>query len=865
MPEVLTISSKKPANAALDYQELRKLGIEHIEKIASAIWTDYNIHDPGITTLELLCFAITDLGYRTGLSIPDLLATPTDTAKNIHAHFLSANNVFPNKAVTINDYRKLLIDIEKVKNAWIIKDTRTIYADLINKKLSYAKPTSRKIEEVTVRGFYKVLLEFDTNVKEEEKEAVKQEARETLNNNRNLCADFTTITEVRKEAFRLCAEIEIAPQADPFEVMAEAFFNIQLYLCPMVKFYRLAQLFDEKYTSDQIFEGPLLTHGFIKEDELHVSELKTELHLSDIMQQILAVNGMDNILDIQFNATSKIQKSKTDDGKWFIDVNDGTQPVVSILESRIVLYKGGMPFRPDLGQIQQRYDQLMDVYIAANEQVITEDISYDTGTYRDIGHYTSIQHHYPKTYGISDWGLPDNVPAERKMQAKQLQGYLYFFDQQLANYFAQLANINKLFSLDQEIKQTYFTQIVDDFKDAKDLFALPADAMKTNIQEAGESPEVFNQRRNLFLDHLLSRFSESFFDYVHILQDVFPAVDQREVINTKIRFLKNYPEFSSQRFASFNYKDKISWNTDNISGLEKRLQSLLGFKYIQRRSLVNLFSMVKTDVENVATPFYFELIDNRSGNTLMAAAEKFTSAETAEQELDRVMELAGDLSKFNINTAAGGSQFIVELKDSTGKVLAASQSLFNTNEEAITALSALHTLILKNQSDEGLFLVENLLLLSEANIPASPVEPIPEDGGFMPICADDDCDDCNSNDPYSFRIGIVLPAYAERFLNMDFRRYCERIIRMETPAHIYPKICWVNNEQLREFENAYQNWLEVKAGLVSDQDNAILQRFIIILNNLKTVYPPAKLQDCSSTEQRRLFLLNQNALGTLKT
>ena len=135
----------------------------------------------------------------------------------------------------------------------------------------------------------------------------------------------------------------------------------------------------------------------------------------------------------------------------------------------------------------------------------------------------------------------------------------------------------------------------------------------------------------------------------------------------------------------------------------------------------------------------------------------------------------------------------------------------------------------------------------------------------MPICVDEDCVDCDTRDPYSFRISIVLPAYAKRFLNMDFRRYCERIIRTEIPAHIYPKICWVSNEQLQEFEKAYKDWLDVKAGKVEDINKNILERFIKILTTLKTIYPAARLEDCNNTEERKLFLLNQNALGTLKS
>src|SRR5690606_25836958 len=134
--------------------------------------TDFNIHDPGITTLELLCYAITDLGYRSKYSIPDLLATSEDNVKNIQEHFLSAKQIFPNKAVTLNDFRKLLIDLEGVKNAWLQKKTKHSFANLSLKQLEYTPPVKGLWTPVDVKGYYDVLIEFDTQVPEESKETI---------------------------------------------------------------------------------------------------------------------------------------------------------------------------------------------------------------------------------------------------------------------------------------------------------------------------------------------------------------------------------------------------------------------------------------------------------------------------------------------------------------------------------------------------------------------------------------------------------------------------------------------------------------------------------------------------------------------
>ncbi|MBK9337295.1 MAG: hypothetical protein IPM98_12250 [Lewinellaceae bacterium] len=112
------IPKARPDHPSLDYELLRAEGISHLENLATEIWTDFNAHDPGITLLELLCYAITDLGYRTRmLPIGDLVAGGPEKA------FFEATEILPGGPVTARDYRKLLIDLRGVKNAWVEKHT----------------------------------------------------------------------------------------------------------------------------------------------------------------------------------------------------------------------------------------------------------------------------------------------------------------------------------------------------------------------------------------------------------------------------------------------------------------------------------------------------------------------------------------------------------------------------------------------------------------------------------------------------------------------------------------------------------------------------------------------------------------------
>lgn len=119
MPVSKAISKARPDHPSLDFDVLRAEGIRHLENFATELWTDYNAHDPGITILELLCYGITDLGYRTRmLPVEDLMASPPG---NNSQPWFEAADVLPGSPVTALDYRKLMIDVEGVKNAWIIR------------------------------------------------------------------------------------------------------------------------------------------------------------------------------------------------------------------------------------------------------------------------------------------------------------------------------------------------------------------------------------------------------------------------------------------------------------------------------------------------------------------------------------------------------------------------------------------------------------------------------------------------------------------------------------------------------------------------------------------------------------------------
>jgi hypothetical protein len=71
-------------------------------------------------------------------------------------------------------------------------------------------------------------------------------------------------------------------------------------------------------------------------------------------------------------------------------------------------------------------------------------------------------------------------------------------------------------------------------------------------------------------------------------------IDFTDITNAKIRTLKNYDDISSNRGRAYDYfpqKDDFTvdtirlWDTDNVSGLEKRISALTGIANSNRRFL----------------------------------------------------------------------------------------------------------------------------------------------------------------------------------------------------------------------------------------------------------------------------------------
>ncbi|MCW5619324.1 MAG: hypothetical protein KIS65_08965, partial [Nitrosomonas sp.] len=149
---------------ALDFAALRKDAITLVQDLCGDHWTDYNLHDPGVTILEQLCFALTDLSYRSGFPVQDYLTGDQTRIDYEKLALHPPHEILPSSAVTSADYEKMMYDaVPEIDQIRFVSDISghhgtsslyTVYAKLdptLFQAYTAPEPDAEALTEVTAR------------------------------------------------------------------------------------------------------------------------------------------------------------------------------------------------------------------------------------------------------------------------------------------------------------------------------------------------------------------------------------------------------------------------------------------------------------------------------------------------------------------------------------------------------------------------------------------------------------------------------------------------------------------------------------------------------------------------------------------
>lgn len=842
-----------------NYKSLLEKGVELIEQFSSDHWTDYNVHDPGMVTMEFLCYALTDLAARAGLPLTGLLAERAGDRVVLGGNFPPAHKMLTPGPVTLLDYRRLLMDIPGVRNAWIKPETGDhvpVYALAKEGKLGFEGDPEEQME---FKGFYTVDVEFSKTLPGEEKAPLLQKINATLMGNRNLCEDFIRAREIPMEEISICADLELSPETNIHGLAAALIHAMDGFISPAPRRYTLKEMLHMEKKVEEIFDAPLPCHGFILDQDLEKSRNPDELHGSDFVRRLMDIPGIIAVRKLQF--TTYIDGNvEHQDMSAVVALTKGHALRFSMEKSRLRFLKEGVPYVYDTPAMENHLSKIRAKAYQApmGPGDLTPELPKPMAV--DVAGYTSIQHHYPRNYGIGPEGLPGTAPSERKAGAKQFKAFLLLFEQFMADYLAQLKFAPRLLSpapLEKSFAHALPT-------DAPDFDTLISDAKA--ITEYYEDKERFHHRRNRFLDHLLSRFAEQYREYTMLLESIHGPSAMEFLSGDKERLLNHYPGLSTGRFRAWDYT--AAPPEQKISGLEQHLRILLGYSSETYLSVdeETCFETIEQH-DGTGQPGKGFHIRNENGGILLRGIGKYFSRDKMRRDMKQMLMLGLSTGNYRVRQATSGP-WNFSLHTGEDVLVAENKVDFDTQENAGNAVEACVVFLKSILSEERIFLLEHILLRPYASDQihgAVQYSRANDERYLLPTCFDETDMDCGNGDAYSFRTTVVMPAWPERFTEMSFRNYLDRFIRKQTPAHIHTRICWVSEAHMDAFEDAFSMWTALvpmrnQPGRMTAYLSA-LERLIAVWRTIRNVYPRVHLYDCHENKDITPTVLGRSALG----
>ncbi|MEL6606857.1 MAG: hypothetical protein AAFP88_01235 [Bacteroidota bacterium] len=785
------------------YSFLKEKGIEYIQELSGKVWTDYNEHDPGITILEELCYALLDLDYRTNFDMEDLLAPPPDqAAEDTPKHFYHAAEILPCNPLTINDFLKLTVDVPGVKNAKI---------------LVHQGPQE-------IRGGYRVLLDLEERVRQKSQETqVIEQVRQKLYQHRNLCEDFFEVRLLKPFYIRINTAIEVKvdiTQEESERLYAEVLFRINSFIAPYIKFYSLRNMVvDKNKTVEEIFTGPLLQQGFIDEQEIEENNSRSTIYVSELLQKITETSKVDNVMRFS------VELEEGTFNNVVIEVPPESVPKVDIKNSNVTIYRNSAPVPVNQKKVRQHFEEITNVRLFKRPYLTEEEIAFREGRFRELTSYTSIQHDFPLNYSVGKEGLPNSASKERKAQAKQLKGYLLFFDQLLTNYLAQLAHVKDLLAIHAIEHRAYFSQVPEDAPALEELTKQPnldkeEDAdneFKVQRKYLGVTPRRYNKKdkaqqeltkeayynylskivagkkhhrikKNATLDHLLARFAETFVDYSLLFYGASQEKGLKTTMHDKSLFLQDYLPISRDRNKGLDLTSTTSelWDNDSLTGFERRIYRSLGIRDLNRRFLY----------ETLKGNFYVEKgFDRQSlelflGENLQSKYDNlFIFKGNFPQVRDLAIKQGIDEENYDIVENEENDYDIIlyvdEEKDKSIELVHKEIAIKTFEQARALVRQAVRFFQTFNRESEGFHLVEHILLRHNTSFNGK-------------------------NDPYSFTMSLVFPAWPARFQKASFRNLVHELVMLESPAHVLVNILWLTPEEMETFERAYKDWIDLR-------------------------------------------------------
>lgn len=866
-----------------NFSLLREKALTYIQQNSSATWTDHNIHDPGITIMEALCYALADVGYRMNFPMQDLI---TNDSGNFPAHaFYYPQDILPCHPVTINDFRKILIDLPLIKNAWITPVTDPNTSIKLDYEPMYVYEEGGKLvlkkdvkdppipvahhagilnsAPVFIIGLYAIHIEFEAqpilgNI--DSGEAFEGVYEKDFFG--DIFYDISNWNELinNKHVLQKIANVYTA---NPNNV------TLNILPSPKNKYNNNDGKLDERVLKEWYYNIEVLCNGiltFTFKDVLFEPFLETKKGIAGKDLKVLLTQNNFAFFTTCFKKIQALAKAYAD--------------IQTVLHQHRNLAED---YLPQLSAIPT-----MDFRICA-------DIDVDSKV--DIEQVQATIFHKIIEY-ISP-SIPFYTFEELKAKGKAMEEILegpklshgFILEEEMGENSFQNFTIN----LSDIINAIYETEGLINVRNVELFLTDDNGNTITNTNKwvitvpPGFKP-VLNKRKSKLTFYknelpLLANFKESIIKLTFLqtnsvkysnsnvpfpalnptyrklalhysLADEFPAtykigknlpdayLDKPELFKSKQ--LEGYLLLFEQLIANFlkdlyHLKESLSWDTvqhiqykstDNewrrsylltASG-DSKWQDIIepASEFVKRRnaSLDYLLSRFAENLQEIDNYFYLST-DNLGINE----ADYYNYLiELKQKFLLNYIAISANRGAA-INLLADPDYFKTPIAGYENRLsrLLGCELVKNNKRKTVADINV------ADKNERGYFhVLEHILLriptLTNEFLVYVQANNITLNTELLGICTDDDCTACGGFDPYSFTASVVLPSWIPVYADVHYRDFIEKLIRKETQVGVLLRICWINQESMTNYETAVAAWWKAKYELQQSDANTYFPR-----------------------------------------
>lgn len=379
------------------YSRLQKKTLEEVQRLSGKVWTDFNVHDPGVTLADIANYALTETNYKLGFDLADYLTGKGESFNPKRFGLFPPSEVYTTAPVTTEDYRRLFFShIPELENVWVECDPST--------------------------GGYTVKIVLPTFNKDVKSEILVERIQEVYNEHRNLCEYLDQVIVVKPEELEFHAKFEIEPGKDATLMLVEIYQIILRYLSGGISISTPEEQAISGMPLEEWLEGA--------DDTVRVVIPRQQNTEYELYKKLWQVKGIKSF------SVCYLMKN----GEPLTDFSGGYSLKIPRKEKELTvsIYCGCSQIQIDMEKFVKCLSELYETKGCVPKEKRNYQWPGLKGSYHDIFTHYPIARDFPTCYNLS----PDREPPT------SFETYLNLYDQTIRQGLTEVKELDRLLSIE---------------------------------------------------------------------------------------------------------------------------------------------------------------------------------------------------------------------------------------------------------------------------------------------------------------------------------------------------------------------------------------------------------------------------------